>query len=173
MQRSKTSRFILVILAAIALTLPAIAQDDRGKAELNTINGKITIDYGRPQLKGRDPLSWQKDGTFWRMGSNATTIFESPVELTFGSVKVAKGKFSLWLEKVNADQYRLVFNSDTPSMGMSHDAAKDVAAVALKKESLTAPVEVFTIELKATPKGGTFIMTWATAKLSADFQIGK
>ena len=173
MQLSKTSRFILVILAVIALTIPAFTQADRGKAELNTISGKITIDYGRPQLKGRDPLSWQKDGTFWRMGSNSTTIFESSVDLTFGSVKVAKGKFSLWLEKVNADQYRLVLNSDTPSMGMSHDAAKDVAAVALKKESLSAPVEVFTIELKATTGGGAFIMTWATIKLSADFQIGK
>ena len=169
----KASRWILVALAVIVLAIPAFPQADRGKAEINAAGGKITIDYGRPQLKGRDPLTWQKDGTFWRMGMNATTKFSTPVDLMFDASKLPKGTYSLWLQKVTADQYKLVFNSDVPDMGMSHDAAKDVASATLKKENVPNSVEAFTLELKEAPNGGTFIMTWAGVRLSADFQLGK
>lgn len=168
----KVSRFMFVTLAVAALMIPVWAQD-RGTAEMKAGAGKITIDYGRPQLKGRDPLTWQKDGTFWRMGMNGTTKFTTPIDLMLGSSKLPKGTYSLWLQKVSADQYKLVFNSDVPDMGMSHVDAKDVAAAVLKKETLASPVELFTLELKETANGGTFSMTWASVKLSTDFQFGK
>ncbi len=162
---------VLFMLSMMVMPLPA--QSDRGSAELKAPGGNITVDYGRPQLKGRDPLTWQKDGSYWRMGMNSMTTLSTPADLLFGKSKLAKGTYGIWLLKVAADKYELVFNSDSSGMGMNHDKSKDVVSVPMKKGTVPAAVETFTIELKSAPKGGTFVMTWGTVQLSADFQFGK
>ena len=160
--------FMPVILMVV---LPLSAQTDRGTAELAAAGGRIVVDYGRPQLKGRDPLTWQKDGSYWRMGMNDMTTLTTPVDLMFGSTRIAKGAYGLWLLKVSGDRYELVFNSEASGMGMMHDKTKDVASIPLKKEAAPGAVEVFKIELKDAPKGGTLALNWGTVRLSGDFQL--
>jgi hypothetical protein len=75
---------------------------EKAKAELKVAAGSITIDYSRPALNGRDMLAQLKAGSFWRMGANQATILTTPADLTFGSVKVPKGAYSIWLKR--ADQ---------------------------------------------------------------------
>jgi hypothetical protein len=154
-----------------SLATPAVAQE-RGKAELKTESGAITIDYGRPSLKGRDMLGQLEDGAFWRMGMNQATVLETPVALTFGETEVAKGSYSLWLKK-QADTFFLVFNSQTGQWGTQHDPAKDVYSVELMPESLTEPVEVFTIELKGDGQPATLDLSWADTKLTSVFTFGQ
>jgi hypothetical protein len=153
------------------LVIPGFAQGGRGKSELTAGAGKITVDYGRPSLKGRDMLSQLKEGSFWRMGMNQATVLTTPVDLTFGATKVAKGSYSLWLKK-EGDKFMLVFNSQTGQWGTQHDPSKDVCSVAMKSETLSSPVEMFTLELKEAPKGGEFIMNWGNTKLTAGFEVG-
>jgi hypothetical protein len=160
-------------IAIIALVLPLFAQGDRGKAEMKVGSGKITVDYGRPQLNGRDPLTWQEVGAHWRMGKEDVTSIGLPVGITFGGTKIAKGNYGLWLLKVAPDKYELVFNTDSTGMVMTHDKTKDVARVSLKKEALPSSVELFTIELKEAPGGGRFALKWGTVALTADFQFAK
>ena len=153
------------------LVVPGFAQGGRGKAELKAGSDKISVDFGRPSLQGRDMLSRLKDGTFWRMGTNQATVFTTPVDLTFGATKVPKGSYSIWLKK-EGDKFVLVFNSQTGQWGTQHDASKDVYSAAMESETLSSPVETFTIELKEAPKGGQFIMSWGATKLTADFEFG-
>jgi hypothetical protein len=164
-------RWFVPVAATAVLTLALFGQAGRGKTEIDTAAGKITIDYGRPELKGRDPLTWQKDGSYWRMGMNETTTLTTPVDLLFGSAQIAKGTYSLWLLKAGADSYDLVVNSRVDPHGMTHDGTKDVAAVRLKKEATSEAAEVLTIQLQPAPRGGTFVMTWGTIRLSAGFQV--
>jgi Protein of unknown function (DUF2911) len=173
MTLDKTLRSSLWLLAALLLSVPVSAQTDRGTAQLDTADGSIVVDYGRPQLKGRDPLNWQKDGTYWRMGMNDLTTLRTPADLVFGSVKVPKGTYGLSLLKVSPEHYELVFNSQTSGMGMSHDKEKDVASVPLRKESVPDSVETFTIELKGGASGGVFALLWGTTRLAADFHVTK
>jgi hypothetical protein len=173
MRLRKSLGFSLGGFAVLLLVQPLPAQTDRGTAELAVADGKIVVDYGRPQLKGRDPLSWQKDGAYWRMGMNDMTTITTPVDLDFGATRIAKGTYGLWLHKVSADRYELVFNSETSGMGMMHDKAGDVASVALKRETSPNSTEVFSIELTPAAKGGIFSMTWGTTRLLADFQAGQ
>ena len=58
--------------------------------------GSITIDYGRPSLKGQDRLAQLKVGDAWRMGSEQATVITTPVDLVFGATKVPKGSYSLF-----------------------------------------------------------------------------
>jgi hypothetical protein len=163
----------LAFTVCILLAVSCFAQFKRGKAELNAGAASITVDYGQPALKGRDMLSQLAEGSFWRMGNNQATVLTTPVDLTFGSVKVPKGAYSLWLKRAAQEKFELVFNSQTGQWGMQHDVSKDVYQVALKKESLPSSVEIFTIELKDAPKGGMFALNWGTTSLSADFQFAK
>jgi hypothetical protein len=162
---------VVGMLCAV-VALPAFAQAARGKAELKAGAGAITVDYGRPSLKGRDMLSQLLEGSFWRMGMNQATVLTTPVDLVFGTTKVAKGAYSLWLKK-EGPKYMLVFNSQTGQWGTQHDPAKDVSSVALKSEPLPSPVETFTIDLKEAPKGGEFGLSWGAMKLSSAFELGK
>jgi Protein of unknown function (DUF2911) len=155
-------------LLAAFVAAPAAAQGARGKAELKAGSGSITIDYGRPSLKGRDMLSQLEEGAFWRMGMNEATVLTTPVDLAFGSTKVPKGAYSLWLKK-QGDAFVLVFNSQTGQWGTSHDPSKDVYSVPLKAEPLSSPVETFTIDLKAAAKGGELSLSWGGTKLSSGF----
>ncbi len=157
------------ILCAL-VAMPAFAQGARGKAEMKAGGGSITVDYGRPSLKGRDMLSQLKEGSFWRMGMNQATVLTTPADLMFGATKIAKGSYSLWLKK-EGEKYELVFNSQTGQWGTQHDPAKDVASVALKSENLASPVETFTIDLKEAAKGGEFSLSWGIKKLSAPFSF--
>ncbi len=158
---------MLCVLAAV----PGFSQGARGKAELKAGTGSVTIDYGRPSLKGRDMISRLRDGSFWRMGMNQATVFTTPEDLTFGTTKVPKGSYSIWLKK-EGGKYLLVFNSQTGQWGTEHDPSKDVYSAALNQETLSSPVESFTIDLKAAPQGGVFSLSWGTTKLSADFALG-
>jgi hypothetical protein len=164
----------LAFAVGILLAATCLAQfGARGKAELKAGSGSITIDYGQPSLKGRDMLSQLKEGSFWRMGNNMATVLKTPVDLAFGSTKVPKGDYSLWLKRASADQFELVFNSQTGQWGMQHDESKDVYKVPMKKDAVKDPVEVFNIRLDSAPKGGLFVLTWGATLLKADFEFAK
>jgi hypothetical protein len=166
----------LLSLVCVALAVSCFAQmkmPPRGKAELNAGTGSITLDYGRPELKGRDMLSQLQVGQFWRMGMNQASVLNTPVDLTFGSTKIPKGAYSLWLKLAAPDKFELVFNSQTGQWGTQHDATKDVFQVPMKKEALPSSVEALTIELKSAPKGGVFTLHWGTTALLADFQFAQ
>ena len=171
MRQGKPLRLFVCSLLCGILSEAAFAQGVRGKAELNTGGGSVTVDYGRPALRGRDMLSKLNVGSFWRMGANQATVLITPADLTFGSTKIANGSYSLFLKKETADTYHLVFNSQTGQWGTQHDVSKDVAVVPMKAQTMEAPVEVLTIDLKPSSNGGTFVMTWGTAQLSTDFAI--
>jgi hypothetical protein len=163
---------LAALLGVSASAQPAGGPPARGKAEMKAGTGSITIDYGRPSLKGRDMLSQLKDGGFWRMGMNEATVLTTPVDLTFGSTKIAKGAYSLWLKKAG-DAFQLVFNSQTGQWGTQHDTAKDVTSVEMKETPLTSPVETFTIELAPSAKGDMLDLSWGAMKLTAPFHVAK
>ena len=163
----------LGLLICVALAVTCFAQNPRGKAELKAGAGSITVDYGRPALKGRDMLAQLQEGKFWRMGSEMATVLNTPVDLAFGAIKVPKGAYSLWLKRTAPEKFELVFNSQTGQWGMQHDVSRDVFAVQMKKDTLANSVEMFTIDLKSAPKGGVFVLNWGTTALSADFQFGE
>ena len=167
------SKTVLGLLLCCVLAVSSFAQGNRGKAELKAGPGAITIDYGRPALKGRDMLSQLKEGDAWRMGMNQSTTFTTPVDLMFGGTKIPKGSYSLFLKKMVANQFQLVFNSQTGQWGLTHDVTKDFAQVPMKSAVLPSPVELFTMDLKPAPKGGVIVLTWGTTQLSSEFQFGQ
>jgi len=164
---------ILIVCILLLGSTPVFAQGARGKAELKAGDGSITIDYGRPSLKGRDMLSQLAVGSFWRMGSNMASVLTTPVDLAFGNVKVPAGSYSIWLKRAAADSFEMVFNSQTGQWGMQHDVSKDLYTVPMKKETQSTSTETFTIDLKSAPEGGTLVLDWGNSLMSAAFKFAK
>jgi len=88
----------LLLLVPAALTAQMRASE-RG-AVSQTIDGTvITIDYSRPQVRGRDSIfggfvTW---GEVWTPGANFATTLEVNRPLKIDGHPVAPGKYSLWL----------------------------------------------------------------------------
>jgi len=175
-ERSKMTQQNRLTHCCLALLLTSVfifAQSERGKSELKTPNGLITLDYGRPSLQGRDMLGKLEVGSFWRLGKDDVTVLSTPVDLTFGSTKIPKGAHSLWVKRTAPDTFDLVFNRQTTGMGMMHESSKDSASVPLTKSTIARSVETLAIDLLPAASGGTLSINWGTARLTAHFQFAK
>jgi len=145
---------------------------NRGMASATFGSVTVSINYGRPQLKGRDMLGQATDGMVWRMGMNEATEIKSDADLKFGETLIPKGSYSLWMKKVSADQWHLVFNKKTGIWGHDHPAADDFAEAPLTMTTNPQSVETFTIELTATNEStGAIKAMWGTALLSTEFMV--
>ena len=152
-----------IALAALAVVVagPAFAQGNpRGEAKATVAGKAVSIDYGRPSLKGRDMLGQAQIGQAWRMGADAATSLKTDADLAFGAVNVPKGEYVLTATKVAADQWLLNV--------LSGDRTK-IAEIPLTQGKLDASVEQFTIALKGEKDKGEFEMHWGTIALKTTF----
>ncbi len=150
----------------------APAASDRGTASATFGNATVSINYGRPQLKGRDMLAQATEGMVWRMGMNEATEIKTDADLKFGATMIPKGSYSLWMKKISGDQWHLIFNKKTGIWGTEHSAEDDFAAVPMTMSTNPQSVEAFTIELAATnATTGMLKAMWSTAILSTDFTV--
>lgn len=166
--------FLSAFGLAAALAVSAVAQDSpRGKAEL-TVNGtKVSVEYGRPALRGRkteDMLKELSPGDVWRLGADDSTTFSTTGDLSFGSASVPKGDYSLWARKEADGGWKLVFNTQHGQYGTEHDPAKDLVSAPLKESKLANPVEELTIGLTKQGSGGEIRIEWGNLQLAADFR---
>ena len=152
---------IALAAAAVALAVPALAQNPRGEAK-TTVSGKtVAIDYGRPSLKGRDMLAQAQVGQPWRLGADAATTLTTETDLSFGDTKVPSGEYILTATKVDTDTWHL-------NVLQKADREK-VADIPLTQAKVDAEMEMFTIDLKGEGDKGKLEMVWGKTMLSAGF----
>ncbi|MEE8348098.1 MAG: DUF2911 domain-containing protein [Acidobacteriota bacterium] len=148
------------------------ASSDRGTAELALGATQVSINYGRPQLQGRDMLSQLPDGQIWRLGMNDATTLETSSDLAFGDTVLQAGRYSIWAKKVTSDNWRLIFNSEPDVWGLSHNPAADVAETPLEYSELAESVEQFTIELNSVDDSSAeVLMQWSTLQIRAVLHV--
>ena len=144
----------------------------RGSSKLTLKGQTISVDYGRPALKGRtfDQLLGQLgEGKVWRLGANKSTTFSTGVDLVFGGLTVPKGDYSLWAFK-EAAGWKLVFNKQHGQWGTEHDAAQDLGSTPLKESKGAKSEEMVTINLAKEGDGGTITIQWGDKVLGASFK---
>jgi len=170
----KLAMAMLSVLMAACFTATALAQaGPRGTSTL-TLNGKtISVEYGRPSLRGRttdEMLGKLPAGGFWRMGSNKSTTFKTEIDLAFGDVTVPVGEYSIWMQRQEDKSWKLVFNKQHGQWGTNHDASQDLASVPLEESKATKPVEMVTLTLHKAGSGGTLTIQWGTLEAAASFK---
>lgn len=159
----------LCVGAAIA----SAQNNPRGNSKLNLGGKEVSVEYGRPSLKGRsvqDMLGKVPPGKVWRLGADQSTTFTTAIDLAFGEVTVPKGEYSLWARREADYKWKLVFNSEHGQWGTDHDASKDLYAAPLTETKLSPPAEQVTIELAEAEGSGRITIDWGDIRLAADFK---
>jgi hypothetical protein len=150
-----------LLSAVLAFTIPAQAHGaDRGEAKATVAGKVVLIDYGRPNLKGRDMLAQAEVGKPWRMGADAATTLKTEADLAFGSAAVPKGDYVLTATKLAEDKWQL---------NVAKTDKTKVAEIPLTPSKLPASIETLTIEVKGDKNKGELSVSWGTTALKADF----
>ena len=163
------TRFFGGVLAAILLAVPAaFAQSPRGAVEAMVGDAKVSIEYGRPSLKGRDMLAQATDGMVWRLGADSSTTLTTSGDLDFAGTKIAAGSYSLFAKKMG-DGWTLLVNSQTGQWGTEHDASRDIAEIPLMVHP-GENREQFTVVLHGQANDGMLHFEWGETVLRAMFK---
>jgi hypothetical protein len=150
-----------------AATIAVAHGNEIGKAEATIGRAKVTIAYGRPQLRGRDINKLIEPGQMWRIGADVPTTIESDTDLDFGGTRVPKGKHVLLARLTAPGQWSLVVSSAPVNhYEPSAKIAEEPMAVEQGKDS----VEDLTISLTGSSGQGTIEISWGTQRLSASFK---
>jgi hypothetical protein len=136
-----------------------------------TFGGKaVKIGYSAPSVRGRKvfgdlvPL-----GKVWRTGANASTTLTTEANLELKSLKIPKGKYSLYSIPRDGG-FTLIVNKQTGQWGTEYDATQDLGRVELDTGKADAPVETMAITLKAAGDAkGTLTIAWDKLTASAPF----
>jgi hypothetical protein len=163
---------LLSVSAILFLAVVACAQGgDRGSASATIKGKKVSIDYGRPELKGRDMLGKAPVGAVWRLGANQATHLETEAGLKIGSTVVPAGKYTLWLKRASETDWSLGIHPKTGVWGLPVMKDGYVAELPLKSSTATNSEEKLTITLSDAKGKGNIKIQWGTAVMTGEFDV--
>lgn len=162
-------------LAAITLislgTILLLAQGgSRGEAKATIGSAHVSIDYGRPMLKGRDPLSMLEPGQVWRLGASAPTTISTDQDLMFGNTRVPKGKHILLAQMTGPGKWVLLASKKAWD---AYDPSAKIAETPMKLENGQDSVDQMTIKLSGHGNQGDLEVAWGTSRLAATFSVAE
>jgi hypothetical protein len=132
----------------------------------------FTVDYGRPLARGRkllgDVIPYDQ---VWRTGANAATQFTTSVPIMLAGLALAPGKYSLWTVP-RANGAELIVNRQSGQWGTGYDPARDLGRGSMTAETVTAPVEQFTISIDSTDaRRGRLVVAWGAFRWVAPIEV--
>ncbi|HEX9256088.1 MAG TPA: DUF2911 domain-containing protein [Candidatus Angelobacter sp.] len=163
---------LVLMVATVAMAQPP--QQDKSKrpsphdsTEVTLKGKKITIEYGRPYLKGRKVgQELAPYGKVWRTGADEATALTTETDLTIGGVKVPAGKYTLY-SLPSEGTWKLIINKQTGQWGTKYDESQDLARIDMKKSPLPQSVEQFTISFNKTNETAADLnLDWENTRVS-------
>lgn len=144
------------------------------RTEWTIAGANISIEYGRPYLKGRTigKSVEPRAGTLWRLGADEPTTLKTDKALMFGNTTVPAGTYSLWVMTDASGGWKLVVNKQVPGWGTDYPGeTADLARIDMKVEKLSAPAEQLTISIDGQAKGGVLKVDWGPVRASLPFTV--
>jgi Protein of unknown function (DUF2911) len=139
-----------------------------------TIHGaKISIEYGRPYLKGRPEATMMPPGKPWRTGADEATVLTTDKALKIGSLTLAPGSYTLNTQP-GASSWELIVGklSKPGQWGVPYDPSLEIGRAPMTLGKAAAPAEQLTISIDEAPAGGTLRIEWGTVSAKAPFTVG-
>ena len=138
-----------------------------------TIDGaSIAIEYGRPSIKGRSEAELMPPGKPWRTGADEATTLTTDRPLTFGTVKLAPGTYTINTQP--GAEWQIIFGKlgKPGQWGIPYQAPLEISRAPMTAGKPKAPVEQFTISIDDTAAGGTLRIEWGNTSASIPFTVG-
>ncbi|MGI9107952.1 MAG: DUF2911 domain-containing protein [Pyrinomonadaceae bacterium] len=166
------TRTLLPLLLVLCCACASQAQNAaRGTAEATIKDKKISINYGRPSLKGRDLLAKAPVGTVWRVGMNEATEITTAGDLIIGGQALKAGKYSLWVRRTGEDAWTLAFHPKAGVWGAPPLKEGYAAELPLKLEKASDSAEQLMISLTDMKGEGVVKIHWGTTLMHGTFGV--
>ena len=174
MKKLLLTTFLAFSVAAYSqFTLPAASP--RQKVEQQFSMSKITVDYGRPGVKGRKIFGdLVPFGKVWRLGANSSTKITFEQSVNFGGKTVSAGTYGLFVIPTEKE-WKVILNKDSQQWGAyTFDEKLNVVDVTLPVQKLAEKQEWFEIELNPVDDNAVnLVMKWDFTKVELPLKIGK
>ncbi len=174
MKKLLLTTFLAFSVAAYSqFTLPAASP--RQKVEQQFSMSKITVDYGRPGVKGRKIFGdLVPFGKVWRVGANSSTKITFEQSVNFGGKTVSAGTYGLFVIPTEKE-WKVILNKDSQQWGAyTFDEKLNVVDVTVPVQKLAEKQEWFEIELNPVDDNAVnLVMKWDFTKVELPLKIGK
>ena len=170
----------LAVMAAAGVTLsaqkttpvhPGKGGSPHVKSQWTVDGANISIEYGRPSLKGRSENILMPPGKEWRTGADEATTLITDKALTIGALSVPAGTYTLYTVP-GEKEWQLVVSKKTGQWGIPYPAGEDLGRTPLTVTKTAAPVEQLTISIDDTAAGGELRVDWGSTSARAAFKVG-
>lgn len=171
----------LLITALLAISVSAYSQftlpaaSPRQKVEQQFSMSKITVDYGRPGVKGRKIFGdLVPFGKVWRAGANSSTKITFEQSVNFGGKTVSAGTYGLFVIPTEKE-WKVILNKDSQQWGAyTFDEKLNVVDVTIPVQKLAEKQEWFVIELNPVDDNSVnLVMKWDFTKVELPLKTGK
>ena len=131
-------------------------------------DANITVNYGRPLLKGRvvgesvEPMA----DRVWRLGADEATVFTTDSDVMLGDTHIPAGEYTLWTAQMD-DEFHLIVNSETGQWGTNYDPEQDFAHIPMMTDELDSDVE----QLEISIGDGGFGFSWGRLTASVPLMV--
>lgn len=161
---------VAIALLSVGVALLLARGSNRGEAKATIGSAHVSIDYGRPMLRGRDPFSMITPGQIWRMGASAPTTINTDHDLLFGNARVPKGKHILLAQMSEPGKWVLLVSTKAYD---AYDASAKIAETPMNLQNGQDSVEQMTIKVSGHGNQGNIEVAWGTSRLAASFSVAE
>ena len=165
-----------------------------GDARRYTGGAWITIDYGRPILRGRENIFGtgadygkipNPDAAIWRAGANVTTRLTTQVPLEFGGKTISPGEYNVlvdlnekeWTFVLSTQPIQTKFDPNEKVLlygAYNYDPKFDVVRAPMRLTTSAMSLEQFTIGFADVKQDrGSLYMAWDRTVATVDFVVKK
>lgn len=171
-------RFARALLAAAALPSVLFAQIRASEpaSVSQTVDGtRITIEYSRPRLRGRDAIFGTKNVKWdevWTPGANYATTLETSRNIKLDGHPIPKGKYSVWMVVRKSGPWTFVLDQRAKLFHMAHpDSTNSQIRFAVTPQNVPA-TEVLTWSFPSVrATGATIAMSWVNIRVSIEADV--
>jgi hypothetical protein len=154
----------------------------------------ITVDYGRPILRGRENIfgtgadygkTVNPDAPVWRAGANETTRLTTQVPLELGGKTIPPGEYNMFVD-LKEKAWTLVLSTQPRQPkydpndkvllygAYNYDPKFDTLRAPMRLSTSTVSIEQFTIGFAdVKPDRGVLYLAWERTMASVDFTVRK
>ena len=119
----------------------------------------VSVNYGRPGLKGRSVESLVPENKVWRTGANESTVITFSGDVLVGDASINAGTYSIY-SIPEGGKFTVIINSKL-SWGTQYDESQDVARISLPLQDGPG-YEWFTIDFDTLSNVGAHMnLRWA------------
>jgi len=171
----------IILLFALSFSMMGFAQfsvpsaSPRQTVEQQFSLSKITVDYGRPGVKGRKIFGdLVPFGKVWRAGANSSTKITFNQNVNFGGKDVMAGTYGLFILPTEKE-WKIILNKDSQQWGaFSYDEKLNVVDVTVPVQKTSEKQEWFQIALNPVDVHSVdLVLSWDNSKATVNIKEAK